>query len=174
MTSAATTSEGQWCVVHTQPQLEMRAEANLRQQGFATYMPRYRRQRRHARRVDVVMRPLFPRYLFVCLHLGRDRWRAVQSTVGVSSLLLAADAPLAVPSGIIDEMRAREDEGGCVRLGLPAGIVVGSRVRLLDGVFAEASGVIERIADELRVGILLELLGRQVRVMVPAASVGAA
>ena len=41
-------------------------------------------------------------------------------------------------------------------------------------VFAEAKGVLDRIADQYRVSVLLQLLGREVRVFVPAAHVGTA
>jgi transcriptional antiterminator RfaH len=163
-----------WYVVHTQPLNEARAELNLRRQGFTTYLPRYLRTRRHARKTETVARPLFPRYLFVGLDLARDRWRAIQSTFGVSNLVFAGDAPLAMPDGVVDEIQARETEDGFVKLGLPAGVGPGSRVRLIEGVFADSKGVIERVADERRVAILLELLGREVRVFVPVASIATA
>lgn len=165
-------SARRWYVVHTQPSGEVRADLNLRRQGFDTYLPRYARRRSHARRREVVKRPLFPRYLFVGLDLSRDRWRSIHSTFGVNRLVLAGEEPLPVPDGIVDEIRAREDGDGLVVLGLPAGLGPGSRVRLVDGIFADAKGVLERIADERRVAILLELLGREVRVFVSPASVG--
>jgi transcriptional antiterminator RfaH len=161
-----------WYVVHTQPQNEMRAEAHLRRQGFTTYLPRYLRSRRHARKTETVARPLFPRYIFVAVDVARDRWRAIQSTLGVSHIVLAGDEPAALPEGVIEEIRARESDSGFVTLGLPAGVGPGSRVRLLDGIFAESRGILERVGDDRRVAILLELLGREVRVFVPAASVG--
>jgi transcriptional antiterminator RfaH len=161
-----------WYVVHTQPQNEGRAEINLRRQDFTTYLPRYLRQRRHARRTETVARPLFPRYLFVAADLARDRWRAIQSTFGVSHLVAAGEEPVPLPDGVIDAIRARETDSGFIMLGLPAGVKPGSRVRLIDGIFAESRGVLERIADDRRVAILLDLLGREVRVFVPAASVG--
>ena len=162
-----------WYVVHTQPNGEGKAELNLRRQGFTTYLPRYLRKRRHARRTDTVARPLFSRYLFVTLDLARDRWRSIDSTFGVAHLVGGGDEPRPVPDEVVDEIRARESEGGFVALGLPAGLEPGSRVRLVDGIFADACGVLERIADDRRVAILLQLLGREVRVFVPAATVGA-
>jgi transcriptional antiterminator RfaH len=162
-----------WYVVHTQSQNEGRADLNLRRQGFVTYLPRYLRTRRHARRVETVARPLFPRYLFVAMDVARDRWRAVQSTFGVSGLVVVGNDPVALPDGLVDEIRARECEG-FIKLGLPAGVAPGSPVRLVDGVFAEYRGVLERLAGELRVAVLLKLLGREVRVFVPVASVGTA
>jgi transcriptional antiterminator RfaH len=163
-----------WYVVQTQPHSEGKADAHLRRQGFSTYLPRYLRQRRHARRTEIVARPLFPSYLFVALDLGRDRWRSVHSTFGVSHLILAGDEPLPVPDEIVERVRSREGEDGFVTLGLPAGLKLGSKVRLIDGIFADATGVLDRVADSRRVAILLRLLGREVRVSVPTASVGAA
>jgi transcriptional antiterminator RfaH len=168
-------TQGQrWYVVQTQPSKELRAQTNLNQQGFTTYLPRYLRPRTHARRTEIVARPLFPRYMFVALDLTRDRWRAVQSTFGVTQLIASREEPVPIADGVLGEIRAREDENGFVSLGLPAGLEVGSRVRLIDGIFAEAQGILERIADDRRVSILLQLLGRDVRVLVPAASVGRA
>lgn len=164
-----------WYVVHTQPLNEVRAEVNLRRQGFSTYLPRYLRTRRHARKTEMVVRPLFPRYLFVGLDVARDRWRTIQSTFGVSNLVIAGETPLAMPDGVVDGIRSRETGDGYVVLGsLPPGVGPGSRVRLIDGIFAESTGVLERIADDRRVAILLELLGREVRVFVPSASIGTA
>lgn len=162
----------QWYVVNTHPQSEARAEINLRRQGFVTYLPRYLRERRHGRRVDTVARPLFPRYLFVALDLAKDRWRAIQSTFGVSHLVSAGDAPVPISTSIVDEVRARERSDGFIELGLPPGLGSGSPVRLTDGIFADYEGVIDRIADNRRVAVLLQLLGREVRVFVPAASIG--
>ena len=36
---------------------------------LTTYLPRYLKRRRHARRVDIVAAPLFPRYLFVAIDM---------------------------------------------------------------------------------------------------------
>lgn len=162
-----------WYVVHTQAQGERRAECNLHLQGFTTYLPRYLRIRRHARRVDMVARPLFPRYLFVALDVARDPWRSIQSTFGVSNLVVIGNNPISLPDGIIDEIRSREGDEGFVKLGLPAGLRPGSPIRLIDGIFEEHRGIFERLADSHRVAVLLKLLGRDVRVLVPAASVSA-
>lgn len=54
-----------WYAVYTQAGKERFALQNLANQGFEAYLPSYRKRRRHARRVDTVLAPLFPRYLFV-------------------------------------------------------------------------------------------------------------
>jgi transcriptional antiterminator RfaH len=167
------TTGSQWYVVQTQRQAETRAEINLGRQGFKSYLPKYQRIRRHARREEIVARPLFPRYLFVALDLARDRWRAVQSTFGVSQFVFAGDAPARVPGQVICEIRAREGEDGFVRLGLPPGMVPGTSARIIDGIFADAPVVIEHVSDAHRVAVLLQLLGREVSVSVPVSLIGA-
>ena len=96
-----------WYVVHAQQRAEERACVHLNRQGFEAYLPRYMAQRSHARRRDWVARALFPGYLFVRLDLERDRWLAVNSTIGVRGLVSAGSRPTAVPTGLIDGIRAR-------------------------------------------------------------------
>ena len=64
-----------WHVVNTRARREQDALINLCRQGFEVYLPKYRKRRSHARRVEWVPSPLFPRYLFVCLDLEIDQWR---------------------------------------------------------------------------------------------------
>lgn len=160
-----------WYVAHTLARAERKARAHLRHQGFGVYLPCYLAQRSHARRRDWVEKPLFPRYLFVHLDLGRDRWRAVHSTVGVRSLVSAGDQPLAVPTDVIEEIRAREDSRGLVSLGGGCAFHRGDRVRFTEGPFLDIAGIFDCQSDEERVVLLLNLLGREVKVSVPLRTV---
>ena len=40
-----------WYVVQTQPHAESKAMGHLIRQGFAAYLPRYLKRRRHARKI---------------------------------------------------------------------------------------------------------------------------
>lgn len=167
-------SLARWFVAHTQPNAEARAVLNLERQGFTTYMPRYLKRRRHARRVDMVAVPVFPRYVFVAIDLGRQRWLSIRSTIGVSRLVGQGDAPLPVPQGIIEAMMQRHDEQGFVRLLSPTGLRAGDKVRVLGGAFEESLGLLEQVTDEQRVTILLDMLGRKVRVTLDSGLIAAA
>ena len=160
-----------WYLVHTLPRAEHKALVHLGHQSFGAYLPRYLAQRYHARRRDWVEKPLFPGYLFVHLDLGRDRWRAVYSTVGVRTLVSAGDRPLAVPPEVIDEIRAREDSRGFVVLGAGCTLRNGDRVRVTEGPFVDIAGFFDSRSDDERVVVLLDLLGRQVKVNVPLRAV---
>ena len=77
--------EPRWFVAHTQPNAEAKAAAHLMRQGFGVYVPRYLKRRRHARKIDIVAAPLFPRYLFVAVDLNAQRWRSIWSAVSSGS-----------------------------------------------------------------------------------------
>jgi transcriptional antiterminator RfaH len=167
-------SRPRWYVVHTQPNSEQKAAAHLLRQGYEVYLPRYLRRRRHARRIDTVAAPLFPRYLFVAIDMTAQQWRCIQSTVGVSRLVCNGEEPAAVPDGVVESLQVCHDEKGLVRLSATPRFNGGDKVRVLDGVFAACLGLYEKMADGERIAVLLDLLGRKVRLVIDAESVTAA
>ena len=169
-----TVDQARWYVVQTQPNGENKAVSHLGRQGFGTYFPRYMKRRRHARRVDVVGAPLFPRYLFVSIDVTTQRWRSIYSTIGVSRLVCTGDVPTPVPDLIIDALRQREDAAGFIELARQPQFQTGDKIRVLDGVFRDCLGLYDGMPDRDRVAILLDLLGRKVRVLVDAEGVAAA
>ena len=163
-----------WYVVQTQVNAEAKAARNLLRQGFEIYLPRYLKRRSHARKVEKVAAPLFPRYLFVRIDIATQRWRSVQSTFGVSRLVLNGSDPAPVAPAVLNQLKAREDEGGFVRLDQRPKFALGEKVRVMAGVFADNLGLFDGLADRDRIAILLDLLGRKVRVSIEADMVAAA
>jgi len=162
-----------WFVVHTQANAEAKAKHHLERQGFATYLPRYLRRRRHARRVDQVSAPLFPRYLFVGFDPLLARWRAIHSTVGVSRLIGHGDRPTPVPAAVLESIRAGEDAAGYFPVDERPRLAPGDPVQVVAGAFVEAIGRFHSMSDDERVVVLLDLLGRQVKVRLPIEAVAA-
>ena len=160
-----------WYVINTHAQSERKAAWHLANQGFHAYLPQYMKRRRHARRVDMVKAPLFPRYLFVELDLELDQWRAINSTIGVSHMISGGERPLTVPEGIIDGIRAREDSAGVVPVAREARFRKGEKLQVMDGALIDHVGLFECSSDQDRVVVMLNLLGRQVRVRLPVESV---
>lgn len=157
-----------WYVVQTQPNAERKADAHLLRQGFQTYLPRYQKRRRHARKVDLVPAPLFPRYMFVSIDIAAQRWLAIRSTVGVSQVVCNGNEPAAVPVGIVEQLKASEDAAGFIPLDTRPHFNPGDKIKILDGAFTDCLGLIDTVTDRERVAILLDLLGRKVRVVLDA------
>ncbi|MBL4615228.1 MAG: hypothetical protein JKY27_10200 [Magnetovibrio sp.] len=151
-----------WFVVRTKTGAEDRAAWHLNNQGFEAYLPRYRKQIRHARKTSTVLRAVFPGYLFVSMDLEQQRWRAINGTMGVISLVQFGEAPRPISDTVVDVIRARE-EGGVVNLA-PDGLKVGDRVRVREGAFADHEALLAEVSDDKRVILLLNLMGREVRV----------
>lgn len=148
----------QWYAVHACAHGENKAVVHLQRQGFETYLPRYLKRRRHARRIETVAAPVFPRYLFVSIDVATQRWRAIQSTVGVVGLVRNGEALAPVPPQVIAALKQREDDRGFIQLSDKPRFAPGDQVRLVDGVFSDCLGMFER-SDQDRVSILLDLLG---------------
>ncbi|HUC48637.1 MAG TPA: transcriptional activator RfaH [Xanthobacteraceae bacterium] len=163
-----------WFVAHTRPNAEAKAAANLVRQGFGVYVPRYLKRRRHARKIETVAAPLFPRYVFVAVDLAAQRWRSIYSTVGVARLVCNGDDPAAVPDAVVGALQSREDARGFIKLDARPGFRPGETVRVLDGAFSSCLGLFEGMAERERIAILLDLLGRKVRVVLDADLVAAA
>ena len=78
-----------------------------------------------------------------------------------------------VQRNILDALRQREDENGFIKLERRP-FRLGEELRVLDGAFTGTLGLFEGISDNERITILLDLLGRKVRVNLDAESVVAA
>jgi len=165
------TNVTKWYVVHTLPRGEEIALQNLQAQGFDSFLPRYHKTRRHARKMDVVVAPLFPRYLFVSLNLEVDRWSVVNSTRGVAYILRQHETPIAVRSGVIEELKKRSTVQEIVPLSSLELFKPGVKLEILEGAFAGYTGVFEKMADGERVQLLLNFLGNKAKMTMPVYSV---
>lgn len=101
-----------WFVAYTHSMKEQIVEQHLRKQGFNVYLPRFKKSRRHTRKVDEVLIPFFPRYLFVAMEVENTRWRCINDTRGVSYLLQNDGLPAEVPEKIVETLKEKETAGG--------------------------------------------------------------
>lgn len=148
-----------WFAIQTRPNTEAAAESNLRALPIETLLPLARRPVRHATRAPrMVLRPLFPGYLFArfCAAVSL---RAVNYTRGVLRVLGGApDRPWAVDDSIVAAIQERLDPEGCVEfVDRPFG--AGDAVRVTAGPLAGWSGIFDsELSDARRVVILIETL----------------
>ena len=162
-----------WYAVYTQTNKEAVAAQHLRNQGFDIYLPQYQKMRRHAGRAEIVAAALFPRYLFAGIDMQQQRWRSVNGTVGVIGLVMSGSQPMPVPDPVMDEIRAREDENGFIRLNAPT-FERGQALRIIEGPMADTQALFEETVDGNRAILLISLMGRMVRTKMPLRQIAAA
>jgi transcriptional antiterminator RfaH len=149
-----------WSVALTKPQGEHTAASNLLRQGFNFYLPRYLSKLTRPPKIKV----LFPRYIFIQIE---SQWHSINSTLGISRLLLTTDAkPAQVQDQIINDLKSREDEKGFIKLPEPRDKVKcfekGQQVVIAGGTFQGYNALFDGLSNNGRVRVLIELLGRQV------------
>lgn len=160
--------EKAWYLIYTKPREEAVAKTNLERQGYTVYLPlAYQHRRRHHRREQIVA-PLFPRYLFIELTQYLDNWAPIRSTLGVSTLVRFGMEPAVVPDALVNLLKVRVGPEGVIDLTATAGFKPGSRVRIAEGGMTGYEGIFLASSSHDRVVILLDIVGKQVRVQVDA------
>lgn len=155
-----------WCVVYTQPQKEDVALQNLAQQGFEVYYPRFKKVRSHARKVDVVLQPLFPRYIFIRIDTDIHAWRSVNGTRGVAYILSQDNVPKSIPNAVIEALKNNENEEGLVPVESLGLFSKGDLVEITQGAFKGQKAYFENFSGKNRAMLLMEFLGRPMNVPV--------
>lgn len=137
---------------------------NLRRQGFEVWYPRQKKTVRHARRRIDKLVSFFPGYQFVFLDIERDRWRSVNGTMGVRSLVMQGGLPCPCPRGLVERLQDLTDADGL--LDMSAHLTEGGTVRILSGPFADAVCTLISLDGAARARVLLQLLHGEVVVSI--------
>lgn len=156
----------------TKPNHEAIAAENLRRQRYEFYCPRILEQRG----AKAVIRPLFPRYIFILID---QIWYSLRSTRGISYVIPGTSGPATIPAFEIDKLKRNEDSNGLVCLKPPPAAPEfnkGDKLKTSDGTHHLAGQLLiyEGMAAHERVKVLASLLGRQLIVEMPRAALTAA
>ena len=153
-----------WYVVYTQTGAELVAQAQLRNQGFNSYFPRYSKLIRHSRREKKIIKPLFPRYIFVQIDLSHQRWRSINGTRGVSYLITMGEKPTPLPHGIVEEIISRESSDHLIEIKQIPAYKKGEMLEITSGALSDQVGKFLRMDNRERIIMLLDLLGRNIEI----------
>jgi transcriptional antiterminator RfaH len=153
-----------WYVIHTNVNAEFKAAFHLKRQGFCTYLPSFKKKRKHARKVDWVQVPLFSRYLFINFDIESTSWRSIHSTIGVKSLICIDAKPAVLKHSIIEDIKRYEDDFGNVKVQKIIPFRHGMKIQFKSGPLTNQYGFFDCQTDGDRVSILFDLLGRTIKV----------
>ncbi|WP_287103332.1 transcription termination/antitermination NusG family protein [Mesorhizobium sp.] len=151
-----------WYAASVFPGKENIAERHLRMQGFHSFVPRCEKTTRHARRIETRPAAYFPGYMFIALNVALQRWRSVNGTFGVRSLIMQGERPLPVPSGLVERFIALTGKDGL--LDFSGRLAAGASVRILSGPFAEMIGRLDRLDPAGRARVLVAIMNGEIPV----------
>ncbi len=159
-------SEASWFLAQVKPNSHAIAQRNLSRQGFATFLPMQEETSRVRGKFTTRLRPLFPGYVFVALDMARGHSRAVNSTLGLTGLVSFGGRPQSVPEALVQSLRARCDDSGCLQAATQ--LQAGDHVAVTSGPFAEFVAEVETLSPDQRVWVLLDFMGAQTRISLNA------
>ncbi len=149
-----------WFLIYTKPRCEDGVSARFVENGFEVLNPKIEERRYIRRKLQDVISPLFPCYIFVQFESPKD-YRLVKYTRGVKSVVGPENIPAAVPQEIIDRIRKRM-EGGVIRI-QPCSFIPGEDVSIQAGPFEGLEAVFEKeLKGSERVSILLKAVNARV------------
>lgn len=168
---ASNTSEPPaWYAVTTHLRAEKRAALAIMDalkdrdiwRDLAVYLPCETRWIRHARKTERVTRPLFPRYLFVCIR--DEHVHLVKASDGVLDFVRASGRPRQFPPSRLYEIREAEEAGeyDATRAEEFDGpFTAGDAVEVSLGKFTGWPGKVLKMTSESRVKVLLSMFGKE-------------
>ncbi len=159
-----------WYVVHTYSGYENKVEANLRQRIksmgmedkiFNIVIPTEEEVELREGQRRTVQRKIFPGYILVEMVLDEQSWQVVRNTPGVTGFVGSGNRPVPLSEdevkAILSRMRRPEEERP-----IKIGFKKGETVRIIDGPFADFTGVVDEIYPEKgKVRVLVSIFGRE-------------
>jgi|SRR5579859_938970 len=158
-----------WYAIYTCPRHEKRVAEHLRDRNICYFLPLYRSIRRWKDRNKELHLALFPGYVFVNV-LPRERLPVLQVS-GVVRFVSFNGQPAELPDSEMEVLKRGINSGS--RVEPHPYLTVGRRVRIRNGPFANAHGILLRRKDKFRVILSLDLITRSVSVEVDEGDVEA-
>jgi transcriptional antiterminator RfaH len=103
-----------WIVVRTKLNMEFKASFNINEQGFKTFLPKYKTFVRHARKISRTTKPLFSRYIFVKVHC-ENSWQIINNTRGVNNILMNNNLPSFIDDKVFYSFLEQFDKDGFLK-----------------------------------------------------------
>jgi transcriptional antiterminator RfaH len=159
-----------WYTLQAKPKREEQVEKKLRDLNLEVFLPWIRMRRRIGTRYRWVLEPLFPGYLFSRLDLVLVG-KAARYCPGVKDFVRFGSQIPEIAESVVDELMERCPEG-VAQIGPPP-LQKGQSVVIREGPLSGLEAVFDhQLGGKERISVLLEFLGRQTRLIVPAEVIG--
>jgi len=158
-----------WYAIQTKANKEKKVEKRLADLRIEVFLPWMRTRRRIGSRFHWVLAPLFPAYLFCRLDL-LESGKAARYSPGVRDFLKFGNHIAEVGGEIVATLRER-CPGGIAQIELVS-VKPGDPVKINEGPFSGLEAIFEKkMKGSERVAVLLDILGRQTRLVLPSETI---
>jgi transcriptional antiterminator RfaH len=158
-----------WYAIQTKVNREKEVEKRLADLHLEVFLPWMRTRRRIGSRFQWVLVPLFPGYLFCRLDMILSG-KSARYLPGVRDFLTFGNRIAEVGAEIIQRLRDRCPNGVAAIDSITA--KPGDVVRINEGPFSGLEAIFERaLKGSERVAVLLDILGRQTRLVLPSETI---
>ena len=150
-----------WHCIFTKVAKEPAAAEEIETKGFLAYYPTYTRKRIHNHRIEHVVGPLFPRYIFAFFDRDLPGWESIKhgSRHVFGIIKDGMGRPIPVPAWAIHAMKSRPTDPEEAAQADPE-FALHQRVRVKTGLLAGCEGLFEGTGHQRRVA-LLTLMGKR-------------
>jgi transcription antitermination factor NusG len=157
-----------WYAVHVRSNQERGTASLLEGRGIELFWPTYTTRSKRVDRQGLLVRPLFPGYLFVRIDIGGPERIEVLRAAGAVRIVGFGGEATPVPGETIESLKILVGSGADQVRPHPL-VRAGQRVNVLDGPFRGATGVLAEADDRRsRLVVEVEFLGRAVAVPIAA------
>ncbi len=160
-----------WVLIYTKVNQEIKANKNLQNQGFKTFLPLIAQTNKNSGFHPPV--PLFPRYFFAQINLELDNWTSIKSSYGVSKIVMFSEKLTPIPDDIIKLIQNKLDKSDIYKEEVSiVDYIKGDSISIKEGQFAGIEAIFLSKKSKDRVRILLKLLNTSIVAEVTASAVG--
>jgi len=108
----------------------------------------------------VSQRKLFPSYILIEMEMGEGTWGLIENVPGVTHFVGDVKKPFPIPKKEVDRILGRMEKKEGIVPEVP--FTLGEHVRVVDGPFADFTGVVDEINPERgKVKVLVSIFGRE-------------
>ena len=160
-----------WILAYTKAREEKLAQINIENQGFKTFLPLIA-NRNTQTSDEVSLNVIFPRYLFININIKTDNWGSINSTKGVSHLVLFGNDHAWVSEEIINLMKSKLNKKGVFYPKLVKQVPKrGEKVTINKGKFSGIDAIFLSKNSKERVRLLLNFLKNPITVNISKADI---
>jgi transcriptional antiterminator RfaH len=166
------TENSKWLLVYTKAKEEQRAKKNLENQGFEIFLPMIAFTKLNQSK-SITLKAMFPRYLFVKINTELDKWTRIQSTRGVSHLVIFGQRLAEMPNQVIAYLKSKADENDIFNQKTTRRqFHKGEKLVVKTGTFKGMEATFLSKKSQERVRVLLRFINHLITAEIPASDVG--